>query len=737
MSLTLTGTRDDAGPATPAEPQQQHRFRAPLAMCAVVLVAAALPLARNHIFYFWDDTAGVGVPEWHRIAGAVLHGQLPLLNLDMWRGGNFAAEAATGMWNPVVVLLAVAVYPIDNLAVGITIAKMVLLLVAAGGMYLLTRSFGVRRGLSAVAGAALPLTGYSFFMDTPAWVNALLLTAFTPWVWWTARLATHHGRSWLWLVLAGYLAVSIGNPYGLLSTGLVIVAVAAEAWCAGLHRRIVGLVAAGAAVALLNVMTYLPLLLTASYGFRAGSGTSNDGTLKPSLTNLLEASTPSTQPLMPAFLHDYFTVPVVYLAWFVLPLLPWLRWRAFGRAWRVHIGLFIFGGAALLLMLGPSQLWMFRWPVRLIDFCWIAALPLWAVLADHAVERTHRRVRAAVSVGIVAVGAYLAWGERPEILSRHVVGAVVVLALVALLVRFGTTSRAGFGVLTMGTLLVLGLQVLWFPANRNVLDYQFPNSVAAMRQNFAKYQGTVVQVAAFAQDPPEDRLPGRDYRDLLYGSMYSVAGVDSTAMYSGIGFSAFDDALCVSYEGDTCAGAWPALWRHPAGYAVPLADLLRAGTVVVQNSLVRVMGPPGWHRVPAAEGSRLATVWMPDAAYPWPDGLLSYASTGVRVTADQRTGSTDEQLAYRADLPGTLTFARLAWPGYTATVGGRPVPVTMGPAGLLVVAVPAGGGTVDLSWRPPGSTMSTVAFCLGVLLTIGLVVRRRPSLLSAQPRGEA
>ncbi|HEX4725744.1 MAG TPA: hypothetical protein VH333_24745 [Pseudonocardiaceae bacterium] len=734
----MTGVRTEIDPSTLASLPRAHRFRAPSLMLVVVVVGAALPLVRNHIFYFWDDTAGVGVPMWHRIAGSVLHGQLPLLNLDMWRGGNFAAEAATGMWNPVMVAIAVAVYPIDNLAVGITIGKVLFMLVMAGGMYLLARDYGVRRGLSGVVGAVLPLAGYSFFMDSTAWVNALMLTAFTPWVWWTARLAVHRGRSPLWFVLAGYLAVSIGNPYGLLSTGLVIVAVAAEAWFAGTRRRIVTLCAAGIAVLLLNVMTYLPLLLTSSLGYRAGSQTANDGTLKPSMTNLLELSTPSTQPEMPAFHLDYFTVPVVYLAWFVLPTVPWLRWWVFGRAWRAHLGAFVFGAGVLLLMLGPSQLWMFRWPLRLIDFCWIAVLLLWAGAANQGMARTHLRARTAVSVAIVAVGAYLAWGERPNIADLHVYGAVAVLVLVALLIRFGMSSRAGFGVLTVGTLVVLGLQVLWFPSNDNVMNYQFPTSTEQLQQRFAKYQGTVVQVAAFDNDPAADRLPARDYQDLLYGSMYSVAGVAGTTAYSGIGFSSFDGAFCMAYEGDTCAQLWPTLWQHPAGYPVPLADLLRARTVVVQNSLVDTRSgpaPSGWRRSRADETSGLATVWTRDTAPPWPDGLLSYVSADIDVTADQRTGAVDERVTYRAPAAGMLTFARLAWPGYTATVDGQPVPTTTGPAGLLVVHVPAGDGTVALAWHPPGERVSIVAFAVGVLLTLGLAVARRRRR-SPMPQGE-
>jgi hypothetical protein len=728
MSSTLTGVIG-AGTTEPARPIRSgagaRRLVAPLAMFVLVALGAGLPLIGNHIFYFWDDTAAVGVPVWHRIAGAVLHGDFPLLNLDMWRGGDFAAEASTGMWNPVTVAIAVLIYPIDNLAVGITIGKTLFMLIMSGGMYLLSRSYGVSRALSAVAGTVMPLAGYSFFMDATSWVNALMLTAFTPWVWWTARLVVSRRRSLGWLILAGYLAVSLGNPYGLVSTGVAILAVIVEAWFAGRRGKIIGLAAAGLAILLLNVMTYLPLLLTSSLGYRVGSQTSNDGVLKPSLTNLLELSTPSTQPEITSFSAAYLTVPVMYLAWFVLPSVPWLRWRT----WRSAIGLYTFAGVFLLLMLGPSQIWMFRWPLRLIDFLWLPVVLAWVVLADRGFERSRWRLRMAMSAAIVALGAYLAWGERPQLVGPHVYGAVVVLLLVWLLVRFGPTGRAGFLVLTVGSLLVLGLQVLWFPANHSVTDYRFPTSARLLQERFAKYPGTVVQVASLVSGDLADRSPSRNYEDMLFGSMYSVAGVESTTGYSGIGFTRFDSAQCMAYEGNTCPQAWPALWQHPAGYSVPLVDLLRGRTVVVQNALLDTRSdpaPPGWRRAPALETSGLATVWTRDQPPPWPHGRLSYASDGVQVVDDHMLGAVDEQLTYTlpAGHPAALTFARLAWPGYRATVNGRAVRTEIGPAGLLVVDLPAGvhAGEVALSWRPPGSTVSAAAFGIGALLTSGLVL---------------
>ncbi len=712
MSVTLS-----AEPVTVAQPSRRTAgIGWPLVMLATVAVAVALPVVNNHGFYFWDDTAAAAVPVWHRIAESVLHGRLPLLAPDLWRGGNFAAEAATGMWNPVLVALMVAIYPIDNLAVGITLAKACLVLLASGGTYLLARDHGVGRPLAAVAGTAIPLAGYSFFMDGTAWVNALALTAATPWLWWTARLVAR-GRCPLWLVLTGYLAVSIGNPYALPVLGLAVLAV-----CVETRRRMVPLVLAGLAVLLLDVMVYLPLLLTSQVGVRAASGTVNDGFLKPNLTNLLELSTPSAQPYLVNFADifgiGWFAVPVTYLAWFVLPTLPWLRWRLLRERWRAHLGLYVFGGSFGLLMLGPSQVWMFRWPLRLIDFLWFPVVILWALLAGEGFQRTRLRARAAASAAIVAAGAYLAWGERTETWPRHVVGALVVAALVAVLLWWHEVA-----VLIAGSLLVLAVQLVWFPANGAVTDYHFPTSAALLHARFAKYTAPVVQLSDVLRDARQ-RSPSQAYRDELYGSMYGVAGVESTTAYSGIGYTALDSALCEAYQGSTsCPATWHTLWRAPAGYRTPLVDLLRANTIVVQNSLVDTRGLPaplGWHRSPALEDSGLVTVWTRDV--PIRSGGRVSDAEGVDVLSDDATGPTTERLSVRGT--GSVTFARLAWPGYSATLGGQPVGVRSGPDGLLVVDVPV-SGDVSVSWSPPGWQVSLVAFGLGVVLAIGLAVAVR------------
>jgi hypothetical protein len=711
-------------------------------MLAVVGVGAALPLIRNHIFYLWDDTAAAGLPNWLQMAESVTKGRIPLLELEMWRGGNFAAEGVGGMWNPVVVAVAVGTYFIDNMAIAITFAKTFFMMVMAGGTYLLSRGYGVRPTLAATLGAALPLAGYSLFVDGTAWVNALILTAFTPWLWWATRRVLHNGGSLIWVVVTGYLCCSLGNPYGLLSTGFVILGVLVEAWVSNKRPKIIGIALAGIAVLMLNVLVYLPLLLTSHVGYRAGSKTFNDEFLAPTLTDFMGMSTPTFQPFIVNFNVPYLTVPVMYLAWFVMPLLPWLRWQVLRERWRSMVGIYVFGAIYLLLMLGPSQVWMFRWPLRLIDFMWFAVGLMFIVMANEGLRRTNWKPRALGSLGIIGVGAYLAWADVPAQAHRHAFGALVVAVLVAAVIKFDVISRLGYAVLAVGTLAVLALQVSWFPGWYNVNNYQFPNSRQLLEERFAKYDGLTVQIADLSKVPPGSLLPDRAYQDLLWGNLHSVAGVESTTAYSGIGYTLIDEKLCAQYEGSTtCPDAWNRLFRTvPAYDGATLADLINARTVVVQNALIDATTkpvPPGWRRSIEDEDSGLTTVWKRIDPPRFPDGRLSHVPGGVTVEEDKKTDRIDERLRYtRDDATGEarLTFARLNWPGYTATVNGESVPVGTGFAGLVEVPLPEGvtSGEIEIKWSPPGLEVGIAGYVVGGTLTLGLgivpwLLRRRGS----------
>ena len=167
--------------------------------------------------------------------------------------------------------------------------------------------------------------------------------------------------------------------------------------------------------------------------------------------------------------------------------------------------------------------------------------------------------------------------------------------------------------------------------------------------------------------------------------------------------------MCIDYRGVTCPEAFDRLWqRAGSGVPVPLIDALGVSTLVIQHSLVPEvvdLDPPvGWRR---AESSDIRTVWVRNEP-PAFDGRVTWAAPGIEVAEDISTPRR-ESVEYRAEAGGRLVMARLAWPGYTATVDGRETEVEDGPAGLVVLDVPAGEHTLVLAYEPPGLRLGVAA----------------------------
>jgi hypothetical protein len=158
--------------------------------------------------------------------------------------------------------------------------------------------------------------------------------------------------------------------------------------------------------------------------------------------------------------------------------------------------------------------------------------------------------------------------------------------------------------------------------------------------------------------------------------------------------------------------------------------------VVLQRTLrpdaADAPAPAGWH---VAVRDPVRTVWVRDRPLGGP-GRVSWSSAGVRVLADT-SAPERETVRYAAGQGGQLLFARLAWPGYTATVDGRPATTSLGPAGLLRVDVPAGEHDVVVGYRAPGlavgkaAALAAVAVALLQTAAAGVAAlrRRRPRAL--------
>jgi hypothetical protein len=253
-------------------------------------------------------------------------------------------------------------------------------------------------------------------------------------------------------------------------------------------------------------------------------------------------------------------------------------------------------------------------------------------------------------------------------------------------------------------------------------------SIAQVQGATSSYRGAVLQLATKAS---LGTATSRQTGELLFGNESLMSGHESVVRYSGMGFQEFSDVLCIDYRGQVCPDAFERIW-HPVGNTgAPLVDLLEVRTLVLDAGLLPgpASGPPrpGW-TVATRDGLR--TVWvreLPGAS----EGRLSWSSPGIEVLRDTGEG-TSESVSFRATEDGSLMFARLAWPGYTATVDGQPVAVEDGPAGLLTIHVPAGDHRLTVRHEPPGLSAGAAIFGAAGALSlaqtvvwVGVALRRR------------
>ncbi|MCX2733021.1 GtrA family protein [Saccharopolyspora sp. NFXS83] len=684
-------------------------------VAVVVALLAQLPVLVNPAFYFWDDSAAQFLPMWHRLGERVLAGQWPpLLEPDSWMGGDIAAEALFGVWNPVHLVEFVLVVAIGDLAVAAVVVKTQFLVLLGVGTHVLCREYGASRPVAAVFGVALPVSGFVLYFQAATWAGGLMGLAWVPWAWWALRRAGRD-RAPVWVAFVfGYLCVSAGDPYAVLALVLVGAGLLLELRFARLGVR--RLLLAAVPVAMVVPLVFVPVLATAPVGWRTGLLLFNAGLLAPDAGDLLNLSVAGFVPQIRSFGSFRMTVPALYFTWFALPLAPWLDWRVLRARARHCAGVFVVAGAGVLLCLGPSQVGMLRWPLRHLPVVYLALAVVLAVALSSGVRTEHRRTRTLITLLAVALCGYLSFAAWPSLWARHVV-SVVLMGSVLGLVALGRRALVPWG-LQLGTVVALVCQVCWFPANHDVAVYSFPSDVRRIRADFAHLRsGTVVQIADRSRIAARDVESGAAWRQLLFGNMHAVAGVPSLVSYTGIGFRSLHERLCLGYFGAQCPDAYRRLWEADETGA-PLADQLRVRHVVVQRrSLDFPVAPPGWRVV---HRDAAVTRLQRSEPVPWPAGRLSVASD-VRVLADDERSARSEQVRFdRAGPRAELVFARLAWPGYRATADGAELPVRATSAGLVRVELPEGtrAGTVRLDWSPPGYRVGIALALAGALLAL-------------------
>ena len=670
-------------------------------------------------FTYWGDNANSFFPLWHMYGTSIRGGESFLFDHNGWAAANVIAESAYGLFNPLTALNAIAVSYFDNLARASFLVMTEFMALLGIGTYMLTRVYGASRSPSVIAAVIVPFSGYTLFWEAGNWASGLMSITWVVHFWWAARAYSTGRMGPIPAVLLGGAAATVGNPYAVLGILIVLFGLALELLIQRDLRRLWGLVAAGACVGAIVLFVYLPLLNVLTQVDRPyGSTFANGNYLSPSLGDLVGLSSPSYLPRMDTWTGNGDLVPSTYLSWLILGVLPWLKWRAAG-SWRSRISLVSTTVIFLLFTLGPDTVWLFRWPIRLIEYSYVGAAVLFALLLSSGLARDHVRRRLMLTGFSVIVAFFVAWSSTPALWPRHLLSAALVAGLcaVAFITYRRFSTRGLVAVVIAGTAMFAPLQASWYGWNFQMVgpdvDLSIPTNLSVVQGASSEFEGDVLQIADIMDlEGTRAVLEGR----INFGNTAAAAGVRSMNRYTGLNFREYQVGLNMDYRGSVGRSfeLERLFTRVSPNFDATLLDAMGVDTLVVSttrldfNELDRL--DSGWRTV---ERSPDRTVLVRNE--PKPDVAVS---GGLEVDVTSVIDRGDNAVAFRysaGDDGGTVLVDRLAWRGYSAVSEGTKLPIETGPFGLLEITVPSGSGTVTVDYEVPGFPQAIILLALGLV----------------------
>nr|WP_232541549.1 hypothetical protein [Nocardia bovistercoris] len=690
----------------------------------VIAGYAAVLLADPRHFYT-DDTEAQYAPMWVMLGTELREGRFPALVPWEWMAGNYSLEEA-GLYNPPQLLVHFLAPSMDNIALYATLVKLVFSIIAGIGVYRICLAYGAKAPWSALAGVAFPLSGWFLFFDQASWMTSHTATAWLVNAWASAVLYARGRGGPIPLFVFLYLTLTVQYAFPAVLAALVILSVAVGEY---LHQRSANpslrLLLAASCAALAALAANLPGILSSQVTWRGNAKIHNDPFLTVPWSESLNASLPSTTPAFTAWWGHVQPLPMVYIAWFLIPALAFIAWRAAADSIREYSGIAFFAVAVLMWTAGPGAIGPLRWPARVLPMLAVALLVLVCVLLSrHGSFASSRRrtLAAATLVGLLFIRSFSA---APQLVLRHLLAVAAVVAIGAAAVWLarnrGAAAACALGV--AATFPIAFAQVQSAPTTP--LSYNYPTNRSAMAAAFPDFDGRTLQLADRALLLPEDRKLSGAWGSLAIGNYAKHLGLEYVHGYTPIGHAAFAGLLCMAWDGSTCPDAYRRAFETEAITGRTIVDLMKVDRVVLHTAQypgVRDQpAPSGWKWVDYPGHERYIRVLeRVDGLRSTRDGMIADAD-GVLATS---TANNTFGSAARVTSPegGWVVLSRLNWPGHRITLNGRELPLKTVAKTFLAVDIPAGTSDAELvlSWRPPGWELSIAGASAG-LAGIGLL----------------
>ncbi|WP_425577677.1 hypothetical protein [Nocardia callitridis] len=688
---------------------------------AIGVIAGYVAVLFANIRHFYtDDTESQYAPLWVMLGRRMRDGEFPALVPQHWMAGNYSIEEA-GLLNPPQLLIDLIAPSVDNLAIYATVVKLIFAIILALGVYRICLEYGAKAPWAALAGVSIPFSGFLLFFDEASWFTALSGTAWMVHAWASSvRYARGRGGP-IPVFIYLYLAISVQYIFPAVEAGLMIAAVAVgeviyqRAWQPSLRLLIVS-----ACAALAGLLTYLPSALSATVTWRGNSQINNDQFLTVPWSESLNASLPSTLPAFTSWWGYVQPLPLVYIAWFLIPALAFIDWRKATGAARELSAVGLFAIMMLMWTAGPGTIGPLRWPMRVLPMVALGLLLLVCVLLGRYVTFQGWRRRGIAAGVLLALLLARSFSAAPREIVSHLLAVVAVAALGAATVWLGRNrgAAAACGLAIVAVFPIAFVQVA--AAQPTPMSWNLPEKRSDMIAAFPKFTGTTLQLGDRALIQPGEKTLQGAYGSLVFGNYAKNLDQDYVAGYTPNGHFWFGEMLCMRWDVSVCPDAYRRAFAVEPSTGRTVVDLMKIDRVVLQRALYpdarNQPAPPGWEWVEYPGHENVISV-LERAGGPisTSNGLVA-DTAGVSAVSTSESGMTSRVRVSSPD-GGQIVFARLGWPGYRVRLDGRELPWHLVDKTFVAVDIPAGtnNGDLQVTWRPPGWKIGALTALIGLL----------------------
>lgn len=689
-------------------------------LTAILAVAtAAIPLVHEPAFYFTDDYQSYFLPGFLEIARLIKAGEMPFLTPRLFQGGAFLAEYQYALFNPVSVLLYLALDGFARLDRAAAFFALVHVGLLAGGTHALARVVGVSRPASVLAGLTAATSGWIIYWGAITWIPGLVSAAWLSWAA-AALIRTYRTASFVPLAVgAVYLTIASGWPF---SDAAIIVGVVAGlplAFWAGRNWRACARTAFAAGLGgLLAAPSWMPLAAAIGTSSRQPESLFNEMLSTPPAV-LLAIGVPIWPETWLGFngwmMHA--VPPAQYVSWWVPASLvnaSWARLRQpEGRT--LALLLAVTGVLAVLAISpGVSQL---RWPFRFLPYVQIGftIVAAWFVTRDRWAPRP--------TLALIVFGGAVALARDPDLFTLQIALTALVAQAAVLALRKEGTERLVF--IAASHIVGFGLLTALMPFNGQLGTWPAP-MVRSAYVAPPLHPGDTFMVLhgnEHFQAPMPPKVRAAVFTELPHSNTALLTGAAAVSGYSPMPARGFE-AICLQRIGTTCPEAAERLARLDPVTGASTLDLARVVRVAAERGLradkFAAVAGPSWTRRTGVT----ADLFERPKAGPELPGTISAVPAGLQVS-EAAEGAQLGQYGVASPKGGRVVWARAWYPGYVAYWNDAPLNVEIVNGFLVSAVVPAGKGVLILRYTPAGLLPGIAISVLAALALASLMVAAR------------